>query len=222
MERNPFSPAFADLPESIPVFPLTGVLLLPGGQLPLNIFEKRYLAMIEDAMATRHRLIGMIQPAETEQETGAPLLQQTGCAGKIVDFSETSDGRYLITLQGICRYDIAQELSAPTLYRQVKPDWGRYAHDLHKKDECAGLDRARLHDFLGQYFDCESLSCDWSKVVEAGDSSLITCLSMICPLGAQEKQALLEAPSCAARGQMFMTMLEMAIRQKDSICGTRH
>lgn len=209
MNRNPFAPEFEALPETLPIFPLTGVLLLPTGQLPLNIFEPRYLAMTAHALAT-HRMIGMIQPRNVST---LPDIYDIGCAGKIIDFTETTDGRYLITLAGICRFKVAGELTATTPYRQVKPDWNPYKSDLDIND-CQGLDRGRLHDNLKQYFQTQELTCDWDAIKNTPDNKLITCLSMICPFQPQEKQALLEATCCNERARTFMAMLEMAVHEQ--------
>lgn len=206
MPHNPFAPAFEDLPPVLPVFPLAGVLLLPTGQLPLNIFEPRYLQMVRDALAGP-RLIGMIQPREAQHSS----LYEIGCAGKIIEFSETTDGRYLITLHGICRFRIQTELKASTPYRQITPDWSPFPSDIKRAGDLA-LDRTQLKELLARYFSLNDLSCDWKKIDDASDDRLITCLSMVCPFSPCEKQALLEAPDIAARAQMFMTMLEMEVR----------
>lgn len=202
----------AELPAAIPVFPLSGVLLLPGGPLPLNIFEKRYLAMVDDALRGS-RLIAMVQPQEEEGGT----LFSTGCAGRISAFEETGDGRYLITLTGVCRFRIAQELPPQNGYRRIVPDWTPYEKDL-RPESCIDLDRERLKTLLGDYFSMNHLSCDWDAIDGADDYRLITCLSMICPLEAKEKQALLEAECCRARAALFITMLEMAVRKGSSSC----
>jgi len=207
MKNNPFAPEFEDLPETLPIFPLGGVLLLPTGQLPLNIFEPRYLEMVNTALAS-HRMIGMIQP--NPKGAGADAVYSIGCAGKIVDFSETQDGRFLITLSGICRFEVEQELDTTTPFRQVKPNWKPYERDLENR-ECQTLDREKLHEHLQTYFQDEGLTCDWDAVENAKDNKLITCLSMICPFEPQEKQALLEAKCCDERAKTFMTMLEMAV-----------
>lgn len=222
MSKNAFAPEFKDLPDTLPVFPLTGVLLLPNGQLPLNIFEKRYLDMVDDALSS-HRLIGMIQPEKPNPEgvVDNPALSKVGCAGKITDFSETSDGRYLISLTGIVRFQLEQELQATTLYRQVKPDWGHYKSDLDSQG-CIDLDRDKLNELLANYFDKEGLDCDWSMVEKAADEKLITCLSMICPFEPQEKQALLEASCCNKRSELFMAMLEMAVKSSEMRTDTKH
>lgn len=202
-------PRLADLPDALPVFPLAEVLLLPRGHLPLNIFEPRYLAMVEDALATK-RMIGMIQPADPASQESSPRLYGTGCAGRISRFEETGDGRYLIALKGVCRFDAAEELPMARGYRRIRPDWTRHAGDLVAESD-AGLDRDRLLDVLRRYFDRHGLSADWDTLRQAPDERLVTCLSMICPFGASEKQALLEAPDLRARGAMLTTLVEMAV-----------
>ncbi len=212
MEKNPFAPDFEDLPETLSVFPLTGVLLLPTGQLPLNIFEPRYKKMVDDAMSA-HKMIGMIQPRE--EGVHESKLYNVGCVGKITEYMETRDERYMITLTGISRFAVAEELSVTTMYRQVKPDWKDYKSDLEKSG-CKNLNRDRLHDLLKSYFDAQELSCDWDTVEATNDAKLITCLSMICPFSPKEKQALLEAECINERAKTFMTMLEMAFHDKES------
>ncbi len=214
MASNPFAPDFQDLPQTLPIFPLPGVLLLPRGQLPLNIFEPRHLNMVEDAMRS-DRLIGMIQP----QEDGE--IYKTGCAGKITSFDEQDDGRFLITLTGICRFDVAEELDVIREYRRVSPDWGPYQEDIDGKD-CLALDRERLLPLLKTFFDMHDLTCSWEHIEQAPDQKLITCLSMICPLDPGEKQALLESPCCTARAKLFTTMLEMAVKGRDCCSGKCH
>lgn len=223
MEQNPFAPKFEDLPGTIPVFPLGGVLLLPGGQLPLNIFEPRYIAMVDDALRGG-RLIGMIQPDPLHPMRNGdapPILLKTGCAGKITDFNETKDGRYLINLTGICRFDIAEETTQDTPYRRVRPDWSPYQGDPQGKS-CLGLNRDHLHALLKTYFSKEELECDWAAIENCSDNKLITCLSMICPFEARDKQALLEAPCCQTRGELFIAMLEMTLRGTCSEAAGRH
>lgn len=208
-----------DLPQTLPVFPLTGVLLLPRGKLPLNIFEPRYLAMIEDALASRDRLIGMIQPREAGSEgmtRGAPPppLYQTGCAGRITSFSETDDGRYLITLGGICRFDIGEELTTLRGYRRVVPNYARWEDDL--APDAAGatvgaFDRDRLVRGLRAYFTARNIAVDWNAITETPDERLVTTLAMLCPFAPQEKQALLEYPTTAERAKGMTTLIEMAV-----------
>ncbi len=203
----------AALPTALPVFPLNGVLLLPGGQLPLNIFEPRYIAMVEDALKS-DRLIGMIQPRQGndafDAEDDTPLFD-IGCAGRVTAFEETDDGRYLITLTGLCRFKVVQELPVSAGgYRAVETDWRDFSADMSQA-ACLDLDREKLNTLLQSYFDIQGISCDWDAVDNAPDQKLITCLSMICPFDASEKQALLEAGCCRRRAEMFMTMLEMAV-----------
>lgn len=215
------APTKSALPNVIPVFPLTGVLLLPGGQLPLNIFEPRYLDMVNAALAT-DRIIGMIQPnltAEINQKS--PPLHKIGCAGKITEFIETTDGRYLITLTGISRFSVQEELSAATTYRQIKADWSAFSSDINPQT-CLGLDREHLHNLLKDYFSKEDLDCDWQTVEQTSDNKLITCLSMICPLEPLEKQALLEAECCKTRGKMFIAMMEMAVNSGNQNLSSKH
>jgi Lon protease-like protein len=202
--QDDVKPHTGTLPDIIPVFPLDGVLLLPRGQLPLNIFEPRYLAMVEDALQS-HRLIGMVQPRKNGEG-----LYTIGCAGKITSFNETEDHRYLITLTGASRFRIGEELPQQRGYRRVKADWAGFESDL-KSAECINLDRVRLRKLLSGYFPLHGLSCEWDIIDGATDDRLITCLSMICPFEACEKQALLEASGCKSRADMFMAMLELAV-----------
>ena len=199
---------FDRLPDNIPVFPLDGVLLLPRGHLPLNIFEPRYIAMVEDALRT-NRLIGMIQPSEV---TKGPLpLFKTGCAGKIVQFQETEDGRFLITLKGIARFSVMEELPTIQGYRRVRPDWSQFKSDFEKV-ESLGVNRDRLVELLHVYFEKNDMSIDWKLITSVNDEKLMTCLAMICPFSSGEKQALIEAPNCEARASLFMKLLELSIR----------
>jgi uncharacterized protein len=207
-----------ELPKTIPLFPLTGALLLPGGRLPLNIFEPRYLAMIEDALAARDRIIGMIQPREPgaegmtrESVVPPPPLYPTGCAGRIASFSETEDGRYLIELTGVCRFDLGDELPTLRGYRRAAANFERWQSDLTPE---AGknnvVDRERLLRELKAYFTSRNISADWNAITETPDDRLITTLAMACPFAPQEKQALLECATLSERAQTMMTLLEMA------------
>jgi Lon protease-like protein len=220
MERNPYAPKLEDMPGTIPVFPLAGVLLLPSGNLPLHIFEPRYRRMTEDAIKS-HRMIGMIQPKISDDAN--PPLYDVGCAGKITDFHELPDGRFMMTLTGISRFRIIEELKTATPYRQIKPDWSFFEKDVEGVG-CLNLDREKLHRMLGDFFKAHEFDCDWQKIQEATDGKLITCLSMICPFEASEKQALLEAPCCKTRAGVFMTMLEMAVvgGKSPSNCNEKH
>lgn len=200
------------LPGVIPIFPLTGVLLLPGGQLPLNIFENQYLAMVEDALKD-HRIIGIIQPngsSEIGPGENRPVFD-TGCAGRITSFSETADGRYEIVLTGLSRFSIDEEMDRMRGYRRVRPQWDEFEHDLKGDTSTLKINRERLYKLLDEFFDLHEITCSWESIEAAPDSKLITALSMICPLEPSEKQGLLEARDCARRAEMFMTMLELAI-----------
>jgi Lon protease-like protein len=213
MTRLAFDPAFEDLPSVLPVFPLPGALLLPGGRLPLNIFEPRYLAMTRDVLAG-DRLIGMVQPRDDGvDEPGSAELYYTGCAGRIVSFSETDDGRYLITLAGLIRFHIAQELALHYGYRRVAPDFDAYRGDLG--DDGGRIDRSRLLDALKAYFTASSLDGDWDSIEAAQDEQLVTSLAMACPFAASEKQALLEAKSLAERAETMTAILELAALEPD-------
>ncbi len=202
---------YEDLPGELPVFPLAGVLLLPRGQLPLNIFEPRYLSMIDDAIAS-HRLVGMVQT----REDGS--LYKIGCAGRITSFNETHDGRNEIVLTGVCRFKIDDELGQKDGYRRVKADWSEFKRDTEPMG-CLDMDRGRLKKLLKNYFEQQGLTCSWDAVDNAADEKLITSLAMICPFEAKEKQALLEAPCCKERARLFMTLLEM---EASGGCGCGH
>jgi len=197
---------FESLPPVVPIFPLTGVLLLPRGVLPLNIFEPRYLAMTRDAMSSE-RLIGMIQPSDPEAPEPPPVFR-TGCVGKITSFSETPDGRFLITLFGICRFSVKDELPLLSGYRRAVADWTPWRGDFEA--EAGGVDRERLEAALRLYFRQHGLSADWDAIRQTADERLVTSLAMICPFAPSEKQALLEAPSLAERGRIMIALMEMA------------
>lgn len=208
MGDNPSGTRLADLPATLPVFPLAGVLLLPRGKLPLNVFEPRYLNMTEDALAAG-RLIGMIQPRRPDDRADAPELYQIGCAGRITQFAETDDGRFLITLTGVCRFAIVQEIATMRGYRRVTADWERFAGDL-AAGETLSLDRPQLLERLKRYFDAEGISADWNTIKATPDERLVTTLAMICPFKANEKQALLEAGSLTACADLLLALLDMA------------
>ncbi len=198
----------AGLPRELPVFPLMGVLLLPRGRLPLNIFEKRYLAMFDDALGG-DRLIGMIQPSDSYANDPVPALFSVGCAGRITSFSESGDGRYLIALDGVARFRITEELSPRRGYRRVIPDWSPFAADLG--EDTGAIDRHRLIELLRAYFRQQQLSANWDAIGQAPDERLVTSLAMICPFQPPEKQALLEADCLSDRARLMMGLLEIAI-----------
>lgn len=197
-----------DLPRVIPVFPLPGVLLLPRGRLPLNIFERRYLAMFDDALAG-DRMVGMIQPTDPAMPEPVPQLFEIGCAGRITSFSETGDGRYLVALDGVARFRIIEELPLQRGYRRVAADWMPYEGDLGR--EGCTIDRKRLTELLQAYFRQHGLSANWDAVSQAPDERLTTSLAMICPFEPSEKQALLEARCLSDRAKLMMALLEIAV-----------
>lgn len=200
----------ADLPDTIPVFPLPGALMLPRARLPLHIFEPRYLAMIEDCMKSKHRLIGMIQPRETPG--GEKRLQAIGCAGRLTGFSETEDGRYMITLSGISRFRVKEEVEGFTPYRRCLVEWGPFSRDLGPPEEDPGFRRDAFMALLGRYFTKLSLSTDWNSLKTAEAELLINSLSMLCPFSSEDKQALLEAPTLVTRRETMVTLIEFALR----------
>jgi Lon protease-like protein len=203
----------ADLPETIPVFPLPGALMLPRARLPLNIFEPRYLAMLDDALKSEHRLIGMIQPLEARGD-GPPTLRRIGCAGRVTSFSETEDGRYLIALSGLCRFRVAREVEGFTPYRRVAAEWADFARDLAGVDEDPGFDRKPFLHLLKRYFEAARLSSDWDSLEDADEEMLVNSLSMLCPFAVEEKQALLEAPRLAERRETLCALMEFAIASR--------
>jgi uncharacterized protein len=196
--------------ETLPIFPLPGVLLLPRGQLPLNIFEPRYLAMTRDALAG-DRLIGMVQPSDPHQPlSGNPPVYPTGCAGRITSFSETEDGRFLIALTGLCRFRIGEELPLEKGYRRVVPRWDEFARDL-RSDRSQGFDRERLIRGLRAYFERHQIKAEWDAIGSVPGERLVTQIAMVCPFEPSEKQALLEAPDLEARAQLLTAIVEMAV-----------
>jgi Lon protease-like protein len=209
------------LPNILPIFPLSGVLLLPRGKLPLNIFEPRYLAMTHSALAG-DRLIGMVQPSDPTASGRNPPVYPTGCAGRITSFSETDDGRYLITLTGICRFRIREELPLLDGYRRVVPEWSAFSHDLENESELS-FDRERLIARLKAYFQRQQISADWDAISTVSGERLITSVAMLCPFAPSEKQALLEAPDLGQRARLLMAIVEMAVMHgPNEGSGARH
>lgn len=219
---GPDAPKSAGLPRSLPIFPLPGVLLLPGGRLPLNIFEPRYLAMVRDALAG-DRMIGMVQPCAPAEDVGAAKIYGIGCAGRITAFNETPDGRNLITLTGVIRFEVGRELPAIDGYRRIAVDYGRFLGDLADEafDHGDDIDREHLLSTLGAYFDATGIEGDWAAIKEAGDAPLVTSLAMICPFDGAEKQALLEAMTLRDRVAAMTMMMELAAHGGDG-AGARH
>jgi len=207
----------ADLPATIPVFPLEGVLLLPRTQLPLNIFEPRYLQMVDDVLRGS-RIIGMIQPDE-ESEGSDPIkpnLMKVGCAGRLTSYTETGDGRLHITLTGIARFRITQELETMTPYRQCAVEYEEFADDLKPEHEAEKVSRDRLLEVLKEYLDASGLQADWRAIKLSTNEALVNSLSIISPYGPREKQALLEARTLEDRNQMLIALTEVALQQADA------
>jgi len=201
----------ADLPGTIPVFPLPGALLLPRARLPLHIFEPRYLQMLDDALKTPQRLIGMVQPNAVEGRKGNGL-HTIGCAGRVTQFSETEDNRYLITLTGISRFRVRQEIDGFTPYRRCEVNWDGFDRDQGRTEADPTFDRPLFLDLLGRYFDARSLSADWETLKEADDELLVNSLSMMLDFDPEDKQALLEAPSLSTRRETLVTLIEFELR----------
>ncbi|MGL4311346.1 MAG: LON peptidase substrate-binding domain-containing protein [Paracoccaceae bacterium] len=200
-----------DLPEIIPVFPLPGALLLPRARLPLHIFEPRYLAMLDDVLKSDARLIGMVQPRDTH-DRDTRQLHTIGCAGRVTGFSETGDGRYMITLTGVSRFRIRRELSGFSPYLKADVGWQDFPQDRGGAERDPDFHRAPFLRSLRRYFDLRQLSTDWSDLSEADDETLINALSMLCPFEPEDKQALLEAPSLTTRRETLVTLIEYALR----------
>ena len=209
------------LPTILPIFPLTGVLLLPRGRLPLNIFEPRYLAMTRDALAG-DRVIGMVQPSDPRASGDNPPVYPTGCAGRITSFAETEDERFLITLTGTCRFRIRDELPLLEGYRRIVPEWSEFARDLGSEDEPA-FDRERLMRGLKGYFQQHQISADWGAINSVPGERLVTSVAMVCPFEPSEKQALLEASDLNERARLLTAMVEMALMHTSGVgVGARH
>ncbi len=215
------------LPDILPIFPLTGVLLLPRGRLPLNIFEPRYLAMTRDALGGE-RLIGMVQPSDPQDDGRGggglnPPVYPVGCAGRVTQFSETDDGRFLITLTGVSRFRIREELPLLEGYRRVVPDWQPFAHDRERAGK-PDFDRERLIRGLKGYFAQRQIQADFEAIEKAPSEYLVTSLAMACPFAPSEKQALLEAADPDERARLLTTLVEMAATEPPSeeTGGTRH
>lgn len=210
MRARPYA-SIDQLPRVIPIFPLTGVVVLPRTRLPLNIFEPRYLAMVDDAMRG-DRVIGMVQP-RLERDDSKPLLYETGGLGRITSWSETDDGRLMITLTGVARFRIEEEMLVSTAYRRVRADYEPFVHDLDLTLESPDIDRDRLGALLRAYLAQHKLEANWSAFEEAPVAMLVDSLVMTCPFEPREKQMLLEAISAQKRAETLLTILEFAVHQ---------
>jgi uncharacterized protein len=206
----------SELPHVIPVFPLPGALLLPRGQMPLNIFEPRYLAMIDDAMADRHRVIGMIQPDTAHPgRDDKPNLYKVGCVGRITKLAETGDGRYLIELTGVARFRIKDELTVLTPYRQCRVDYC-FAHDFVARKGEDAVDRDALLKALAGFLKANKLNADWEGIEKAPNEALVNALAMMSPYGPAEKQAMLEAPDLKSRAEILVALTEIELAKSST------
>jgi uncharacterized protein len=197
------------LPTVVPIFPLTSVLLLPRGELPLNIFEPRYLAMIEDALRT-NRIIGMLQPQD-ETSGLRPPIHSVGCIGKITQFAETGDGRFMISLSGLARFRVAEELTVLTPYRQCLVSYSEFERDLVERDGEEAVDRSAILKALRSFAEANKLKIDWKSIEQTPNEALVNALAMMSPFGPDEKQALLEAKTLAARADVLVAITEIEL-----------
>ena len=211
---RPFHPTFDALPAILPIFPLPGVLLLPDGKLPLNIFEPRYLAMVANALGNG-RMLGMIQPSAEAVEGTEPPIFETGCAGRISSLDETEDGRFLVTLTGVARFRVKRELDPVQGYRRIEPDWRPFKHDLEDPAPM-DIDRERLILALKAFSRVNNLDFNWRAIERIGDYDLSVSLCMACPLEPREKQALLECVDPLTRTETLIALMEMAVAGRHS------
>ena len=204
-----------DVADVIPVFPLPGALLLPRGQMPLNIFEPRYLAMVDEALRSGMRLIGMIQPDPVHGGPAErPALYRIGCVGRITQFAETGDGRYLIQLTGVSRFIVEQELAVPTPYRQCRVSYTSFADDFVARKGEQAVDRSAVLQALTAFLEANKLKADWEGIENAPNEALVNALAMMSPYGAAEKQALLEAPDLKTRAEILVAVTEIELAKK--------
>jgi len=218
MARTPFQPRFEDLPDRLPIFPLPEVLLLPGALLPLNVFERRYLNLVLDALK-QGRLMGIVQtmvpaaaPSEIKDDAA---VYRVGCAGRITRFQEADDGRLVIAVRGLVRFVIAEEIGLRNGYRVIRPDFALYRRDLDAADaeEC-NIDRTRLLAGLKAFFEQQCIEADWTAIERTPDARLVTALAMVCPFDSAEKQALMECPDTGVRAKLMIGFVEQAIRDE--------
>jgi Lon protease-like protein len=206
-----------DLPETIPVFPLPGALLLPRGQMPLNVFEPRYLEMVDDSLRDGHRMIGIIQPdAANSKSEEHPKLFRVGCVGRITQFGETGDGRYILELTGVARFQVVEELTVLTPYRQCKVDFFPFIDDFTARKGEDAVDRDAVLDTLTKFLKANSLKVDWDGIRAAPNEALVNALAMMSPYGPAEKQALLEAPDLKTRAEILIAVTQMDLAKKQT------
>jgi Lon protease-like protein len=220
MPMNAVYRGAADLPKTIAVFPLAGALLLPRGQMPLNIFEPRYLAMVDDAFRDGHRLIGMIQPdTRRPGPDDKPHIYKIGCVGRITQLAESGDGRYLIQLTGIARFRLEQELAVSTPYRQCQVTYAPFSDDFVARKGEDAVDRRAVLEALSAFLKANKLKADWEGVENAPNEALVNALAMMAPYGAAEKQAMLEAPDLKTRAEILVAVTEMELAKATSTNG---
>jgi hypothetical protein len=218
---GPFDPGYRELPAALPIFPLTGAVLIPGGRLPLNIFEPRYLAMTRHALLQPTRLIGMVQPVQDNADRNLdpaerPAVQRIGCAGRVVSFQETEEGRYVITLSGLIRFAIRRELPMhESGFRMVEPDFAPFAEDMAERD----FEMASKSEFIAAfkaYIEVKQLKVDWDAIKGAPDDHLLVSLAMLSPFSPEEKQSLLECADLAQLTAMMTALFELAATGRQS------
>ena len=220
MSRNPFFPRFADLPTEIPIFPLPGAVVMPGVQLPLNMFEPSYLNMVTDAMADAH-LIGMVQPTSETLFEEVPEIHRIGCAGRITSYSETADGRIVVVLTGVCRFQVRAEVAGRHGYRRVSVDWERFAADCHEETQMIG-DRDGFLVSLKSYCTLRGVEVPWEDVNKMADSDLVNLLCAHLPLSPEDKQALVETIALTERASLMRGLMDMASAASMDVAELRH
>lgn len=220
MTRSPFCPKFTDLPEELRIFPLSGAVVMPDVQLPLNIFEPRYLNMVTDALAADH-LVGMIQPRSDTTFGETPEIHRVGCAGRITSYSETSDGRIVLVLTGVCRFEVCRELDMRRGYRRVNPGWERFARDYHE-DESKLANRESFLTSLRAYASLRGVAVPWNDVEEMEDALLVNLLCAHLPLEPDDKQALIETLDLGDRAELMRGLMDMSSASSVQTAEHRH
>ncbi|NEX20339.1 peptidase S16 [Thiorhodococcus mannitoliphagus] len=221
MTRNPFFPKFSDLPSEIPIFPLAGAVVMPGVQLPLNIFEPRYINMVFSSLASNH-LLGMIQPTSETMMEDTPAIHRVGCAGRITSYSETTDGRIVLVLTGVCRFQVSKELDERDGHRRVKADWERFAADYHSDEGQAIGDREGFLSSLKSYCSLRGVEIPWDDIEKMADGELINLLCAHLPLSPEDKQALIETLQTSERASLMRGLLDMAAASSMRVAEHRH
>ncbi|MBK1719680.1 LON peptidase substrate-binding domain-containing protein [Thiocystis violacea] len=220
MTRNPFFPKFSDLPAELPIFPLAGAVVMPGVQLPLNIFEPRYINMVFDALASNH-LLGMIQPTSETMLKDVPEIHRVGCAGRITSYSETSDGRIILVLTGVCRFQVSRELDEHQGYRRARVDWERFTGDYHGGGETIA-DRLGFLASLKTYCTLRGVDIPWNDIEKMTDHDLTNLLCAHLPLSPEDKQALIETLQTTERAALMRGLLDMASAASMRVAEHRH